>query len=71
MQDSGLITESSDKGPIIKITINGYEQKYTLDEVSQMPELLYADLYAVSYAATFVIGNQESGDHMCNARQCI
>lgn len=45
-QDSGLITESSDKGPIIKITINGYEQNYTLNEVSQMPELLYADLYA-------------------------
>lgn len=55
MQDSGLITESSDKGPIIKITINGYEQSYTLDEISQMPELLYADLYAVSYAATCAV----------------
>lgn len=71
MQDSGLITESSDKGPIVKITINGYEQSYTLDEISQMPELLYADLYAVSYAATSAIWNLESGVHMCNARQCI
>ncbi|DBB02719.1 TPA: hypothetical protein ACH3X3_011664 [Trebouxia sp. C0006] len=45
-QESGLITESSDKGCIIKITINGCEQIYAVDEVSQMPELLYADLYA-------------------------
>jgi len=47
VQESGLITESSDKGRIIKITINGCEQIYAVDEVSQMPELLYADLYAV------------------------
>ena len=51
MQESGLITESSDKGHIIKITINGCEQIYAVDEVSQMPELLYADLYAVGCSA--------------------
>ncbi len=51
LQESGLITESSDKGRIIKITINGCEQIYAVDEVSQMPELLYADLYAVGGSA--------------------
>ncbi|DBA72014.1 hypothetical protein WJX79_004288 [Trebouxia sp. C0005] len=45
-QESGLMTESSDKGRSIKVTINGCEQIYAADEVSQMPELLYADLYA-------------------------
>jgi len=51
VQESGLITESSDKGRIIKITINGCEQIFAVDEVSQMPELLYADLYAVGCSA--------------------
>ncbi len=49
LQDSGLTTESSDKGPIIKVTVNGSDQVFTLDDVSQMPELLYADLYAVCH----------------------
>ena len=45
------MVESSDKGPTIKITINGYEQIFTVDNVRQMPELRYADLYAVCYAS--------------------
>lgn len=47
------MTESSDKGRSIKVTINGCEQIYAADEVSQMPELLYADLYAVGRSAKF------------------
>ena len=72
VQESGLITESSDKGRIIKITINGCEQIYAVDEVSQMPELLYADLYAVGCSAmsvamhaAFLTGNVVFNRLMC------
>ena len=59
-QESGLITESSDKGHVINITINGCEQIYAVDEVSQMPELLYADLYAVGCSAMSAATHAES-----------
>ena len=46
------MVESSDKGPTIKITVNGYEQIFTVNDLRQMPELRYADLYAVCFMST-------------------
>ncbi|KAL0025899.1 hypothetical protein WJX77_000508 [Trebouxia sp. C0004] len=45
-QDTSLSTHSSDRGPVITITINGYDQVFTVSDVGQMSPALYADLYA-------------------------
>lgn len=46
-QDTALTTQSSDRGPVITITINGYDQVFTVSHVGQMSPALYADLYAI------------------------
>lgn len=58
-QDTALTTHSSDRGPVITITINGYDQVFTVRDVGQMPPALYADLYAVMSLS------QSNGTHVC------